>query len=145
MQNIIQLSNVNFSLTEANRLFDEETSKKSSEFPNTQAYINKYVFAAGDGSHFIWNGSEFNYYKHAELVTIYLDRLDKEVKKWYLKVNCNIYTVVAAIGKPRIFDNKINLADEYKHINKPYTEFSKESVALVDRMLLFIREVFCSI
>ena len=147
MQNIIQLSNVNFSLTKANRLFDEETRfdrKKSTEFPNTQAYINKYIFAVSDGSHYIWNGSEFTYYTLENLTNIYLKRLNKDVKQWYLTGNCNIYTLVAEIGKPRIFDNKINLADEFKHINKAYTEFSPESVALVNRMLLFIREVFCS-
>ena len=88
----------------------------------------------------------FDYLKNIYKLYNILNTLPKEIAVQHLQANCNLYKIVAEIGRPRIYDNTINLiiAEEFKHKNLPFESFTPQTKSTVEKMLFFIREVFCS-
>jgi hypothetical protein len=70
--------------------------------------------------------------------------MDIKLSKFYFKEYAGLKTIVYELGKPILYDDKLNLCHQFKHEYKLYDSYTPEIKEKVNIMLSFIKEVIAS-
>jgi hypothetical protein len=107
-------------------------------------YLINYIVPLDTGSHCVYLNNRYVIKEHDVVKRVYLDRIDKELSKWYLKEFTGVKTVTYAFNKPVFFENFINLAPISKNIYNPHYVMTDSASDDLHVILNFIRDVLCS-
>jgi hypothetical protein len=123
---------------------------KNLKCESANSYVCKYIYPLTSGKYMVWQKSDqdtfcFVEYTLVQVKEAYLNRIrEGAITHWMTHVNKNLYKITSVVGKPRIFDGKINLAGRWLHENyKKYNEYTREIKKNVQKMLDFIKEFAC--
>ena len=97
-------------------------------YDSAKTYITKYFIPLTDGTHAVL--LQDNTYKILDQATVkkaYFSRMDPRLSKFYFKEYLTIRSIVYELGKPTLYDNKLNLCQPFKHIPKAYDSFSTKT------------------
>ena len=112
---------------------------------SAKTYITKYFIPLSNGTHaMLQHNNTYELLEHSVVKKAYFDRMDPRLSKFYFKEYLKIRTVVYELGKPAIYDNKLNLCQAFKHEPKAYNTYSTKTKERVNVMLDYIKEVLCS-
>ena len=113
-------------------------------FQSAKEYITKYFIPLTSGMHAVLKSNgKYELTDHANLIKTYMNRIDPKLSKYYLKEYTGLRTIVYELGKPVLYDDKLNLCQTFKHPINPYNKFSV-NIKDVNIMLSYIKEVLCS-
>lgn len=110
-------------------------------------YIAQYFFQSINDNYYFWNAENKQFVLHSKetMKNVYFSKLPDEINIYFFKERTTLYEVVSEVNKPRLYDNKINLFQGFKHENvKPYAEYSKKIRKAVELYLSYMKEVLCS-
>ena len=112
---------------------------------SAKTYITKYFIPLTNGTHAVLqHNNTYELMEHAVVKKTYFDRMDPRLSKFYFKEYLIIRNVVYELGKRALYDNKLNLCQQFKHEPKPYETFDTKTKEGVDTMLNYMKEVLCS-
>lgn len=113
---------------------------------DAREYIKRFIFQLNDGNIAVLReGGTFQQLSPTDAKNVYFNRLEKELGTWFFKSYTKTYEFVCELGKPRIYDDKLNTCKGFKHANcKPYNQYDEKTRGKVDLMLNHIREVMAS-
>ena len=131
-----------FSLVKANEMYNKD------DIVECRKYITKFFYPLINGNHYVLTKDKkitFLNYTEVMIRQVYLNRLPKDIEKWYLK-KTDVYELVCEVNLPKIDTEKkvINIFGGFMYEKKNYNEFSKKIKDNVNIMLNFIKEVICS-
>ena len=84
-------------------------SLKTLNLDDGKEYIKKYFIPLTNGSHIFIRGKEFEIFDNATIMKVYFNRMHKDLKSFYFTEYDDIREPVCEVGKPFLFDNKVNL------------------------------------
>lgn len=106
--------------------------------------IKTFFIPLKDGRHVYLGDGEIEIMEEPTIKKVYFNRMHKYFSIFYFKHHKGLRKPVCEINKPFLYDDKINLANRFKHVKKPYDEFKKTTKKAVEKMLLFIKEVWAN-
>ena len=114
-------------------------------FDRAKYYITDYFIPLTDGSHaFLQHDNTYKILDQSTVKTTYFNRMDLRLSKYYFKEYLKLRTVVYELNKPTLYDDKLNLCQQFIHEPKPYTSFSEKTRIKVNIMTEYIKSVLCS-
>ena len=114
-------------------------------FQSAKEYITKYFIPLTSGMHAVLKSNgNYELMDYTTMKRTYMDRLDAKLSKYYLKEYSGLRTIVYELGKPALYDDKLNLCQPFKHPINPYDKFPVNIKEKVTIMLSYIKEVLCS-
>lgn len=114
-------------------------------FDKAKTYITEFFIPLDNGMHAVLkHNNTYELMDHVTIKKTFFDRMDARLSKYYFKEYHKLRTIVYELGKPTLYDNKLNLCQSFKHEIKPYESFDKEVKNKVNTMLDYIKEVLCS-
>jgi hypothetical protein len=131
----------------------DEISKNSTRVANNKVvfdvqpsadYISQYFYPLNCGDHAFYTKGKFITLSNENLVKIYLNRMNKEVKTWYETKNFKLYDRVCKINKPLIEERNINTIGRFKHKYQSYDSFNDAIKENVEFMKKFYLEIWAS-
>jgi hypothetical protein len=131
-----------FTLTELKNLYTNGVLKDHNDAKN---YVSKYFYQLDSGM--IYFSSKRKLLPLDVFRTTYLNRFPKDIAKWFLTENDNIFDVVIDTKQEFIKDDELNLFKGFKYkYDKAngYDKCTDTQKAGVDMMLTFIKTVLAS-
>ena len=113
-------------------------------FNTAKDYVIKYFIPLDNGMHCLLKNDSYEMFDHATIKKTFFDRMDIKLSKFYFKEYAGLKTIVYELGKPILYDDKLNLCHQFKHEYKLYDSYTPEIKEKVNIMLSFIKEVIAS-
>jgi hypothetical protein len=138
------MENLSFTLSTVVQKFDEDKANNLADPINCKKYITEHIFPMRGASFIVLeNGEAVNYDKQS-LKTAYLDKLDKSLSNWFFTKYIGMFSVVCELGKPLVYDDKINVCPQFLHNRKSYDEYSSDIKASVELWKSYMLEVLAN-
>jgi hypothetical protein len=106
-------------------------------------YIEKFFYPLSNGEHALLQNGKITIVQKDTMKDVYLERFPDDIKKWY-KTQTIPRELVCDVSKPQIGNTFINTAPNMFKERKKYSTFTQKSKDGVEKMLGFLREVWCS-
>ena len=121
----------NFDFNEANRIYND--NKRASE-----DYIAETIIPLFPSGHAVRRGGKWTMLQTIELRETIFGRLPKELSRFYFKDHRQVRTIVYEIGKPELYDDKLNLCPAFKFqpSEKPLTKEVKRGLKVLKEYML---------
>ena len=112
-------------------------------FDEAKEYLLKYFIVLQGGNHaMLQKNGQYKVMKKEIITDLYLNRISKELKDFYLKKNYCIRELTYELNKDVLYDDYLNLCPRMMHEYIPYKEnFDEETKKKVKIMLTFIKEI----
>jgi len=123
------------------KMRDLYTNGKLKDHLDTKNYISKYFIPLTNGAHAIIENGKLEMINNDSMKTVYLDRFEDDVKKWYKKETIP-KKLICDINKPQIGEDYVNASAQLLRKMKPFDSFLPKTKDNVKIMLDFIKEVW---
>ena len=127
----------NFSLDKINA-FHTRT-----EFEQAKEYLCRFFYPLTNNNHALSFNGKFEILDNQSIKQTYFARMSPELNKFNFKEYTKLKTVDYQIGKPLIFDDKLNLCPTFKHQYVKYDTMSNDTKKKVNVFLNYIKEIIC--
>jgi hypothetical protein len=124
----------NFSFSELDNLL----------FNDQKTYLSSKLIQLSSGDHAIKVNGEWKIENNQVINTVYLNRFDEKLRKWYVKENKDIKHIVCELNKPQFYENKINMCPTIQAKYTPYKDIKQETKDNMQVFLKYIWEVLAS-
>ena len=128
-----------FSFTQLKTLFTEGQLKDNIE---AKEYVGKFFYPLTNGEHALIQNGKIEIVPKETMRDVNLKRFPDVIKIWY-ETETIPKQLICDITLPQIGDTFINRAPNMFKKLKSYESFSKKTTDAVDKMLEFIKEVWC--
>jgi len=142
-----KINDDSFSLRTLRSLLESKGYDKSGTplgIEDAKIYMLRYLFPCEGGV--ILNANGRLEFKSCDTMNkTYYSRIDKILMRWFKTQTLDIYSRVCIPGRQLVLDNTINVVGRFKHdIDIKYKDIRKKTRQRVDKVINFIREVWCS-
>ena len=122
--------------------FDPKTGQK--HYQEAKDYLCKFFYPVDTGEYCFINNNRYKLLSHDVMRRMYLDRIPKELKKWYL-TETKLYRLVMELNQPLIHEDMINILPEMLHkSDMTFEQCTKQQKDGVQMMLDFLKEVWAN-
>lgn len=119
-------------------------NKGEIDIDTTKEYIKKFFIPLTNGNHIFVQCGKAELIDTETLKRVYFNRMHKKMNTFYFNEYIEIKEPVCEIGKPFLFDDKVNMIGKFKHKKSPYINFPEEVRSSVDKVLKLIKEVWAN-
>ena len=135
------MENLNFSLNEVVKKYDQDKTNNLADPVNCKKYITDHVFPIRGGTFIVFEDGEAVNYDLDKLKVTYFNKIDKSLSTWFFTKYIEMFTIVCEIGKPVLYENKINLCAQFLHPKKDYNSYPAEIKAKVELWKSYLLDV----
>lgn len=128
-----------FSFKKLNDLFSNGPLKENID---AKRYVNKFFCPLTNGEHALIQEDNVTIIPKDTMQDVYLQRFPDDIKKWYKKSTIP-KKLICDVKQPQIGKDFINTAPRLLKETKPFNTFHEKSQAGVQKMLKFLKEVWC--
>ena len=112
--------------------------------PDVRAYISKYIFPLEQSGHMIKFKDEWKTLTTAEIREVIFARIPKDYANYHFKRRSDLKKIVYEIGKPELYDNKINLCHPFKYERNGNYKPSKDVKQGIQILEDYMKNILCS-
>ncbi len=127
-----------FDLEKLFRLVEEGSKTQVKE------YITKFIFPLKAGGHIIKWEDGWSMMTTPDIREVIFARIPKEYTNYHFKERTDLKKIVYEIGKPELYENKINLSNPYKFVYNPDFKFPKEMKSKIAVLEDYLKNILCS-
>lgn len=133
------MSQGSFDFVKAKDLYENGQLKDRLDCKN---YILKFFYPTYDGNHVVFNNAVPKLVKNEEFTRVYLNRLPKDIKKFYITETIP-FNVICNPLKPVTGKDFVNMSPQFKHAKKPFKDFSQKTKDSIQVFLDYIKLIWC--
>jgi hypothetical protein len=128
-----------FDFDKLNKLYNEGLLK---DHLDAKEFLQKIMYPLTDGSHAMLHDGKVSIIQKETMNEVYFPRFPEAIKKWY-KTKTIPKQLICNVMKPQIGNTFINIAPNMFKKRKAYDTFSESAKRGVEKMLCFLKEVWC--
>ena len=129
-----------YDVEEYRKLFKDGMLKDNLDAKN---YISKFFYPLTTGQHALIEKGTISLIANDVMNQVNIKRWDKNIKKWY-ETETNPKKIICDLDQPMVGKNFINTSKQLKHTYVKYATFSEKTKKGVQRMLMFIKDVWAN-
>ena len=116
-------------------------------------YLRDKIIPLTTGYYAVMNAhGEYEIKDQTTVSSVYFNRMSSEIKKW-IKSEVTPREICCVLYEDTLFTKSndkgelveyFNVARKFKHIRNPYSKYSKKTKKAVDKMITFLKDVWCA-